>query len=212
MPIIFRQASSDVQLGLWKIDEDVSFFEQKIAYRSTAGHDQKKLQQLASRMLLQELHGNFPFEQVRLNAHGKPILESLSSHFSLSHCRGYAAAVLSEKAEAGIDVEEISDRVLKIEKRFLHQSELDRLFSDGHMQRAVISTLCWSIKETVFKWWGKGGVDFSENIIIQSLNGDEKGTARVSFSLGSLPFLEVHYARHGQLWLTHLCVHHFNPA
>ena len=33
-------------------------------------------------------------------------------------------------------------------------------------------TLCWSVKEAVYKWWGIGGVDFKKDIIIKKISGD----------------------------------------
>ncbi len=34
-------------------------------------------------------------------------------------------------------------------------------------------TLCWSAKEAVYKWWGKGGIDFKKNIKILHINTEE---------------------------------------
>ncbi len=41
-------------------------------------------------------------------------------------------------------------------------------------------TLCWCAKEAVYKWWGKGKIDFKQNIIITNMN-IESETMSVDF-------------------------------
>jgi 4'-phosphopantetheinyl transferase len=121
------------------------------------------LQFLASRLLLKYLEPDFPFEKVMTGTGGKPFLPGGEFYFSISHCGDYAAAIISKKSDVGIDVELINPKATKLNTKFL--SETERALFKNKTDPAGInrqSTLCWSIKETMFKWYGKGGVDFKK--------------------------------------------------
>ncbi len=205
MPLVQLVKQNAADCGLWKIEEDAGFFQANISYVSPATHPGKQLQQLASRMVLESLHPGFPFDEVILNGVGKPVLNNDRLHFSLSHCNGFAAAIVSEKGPVGIDVEVISDRVFKVEKKFLNTHELELLGQvDPHL-RYSYATLLWSIKETVYKYWGRGGVDFAQDMLVTLVNFSDQGIARVAFRKQDANQLEVQFLRYGQVWLSWIC-------
>lgn len=73
---------------------------------------------------------------------GKPLLTGYS--LSLSHTKGWAAMLLSEKSiNLGIDIEYYSDRVNKVADRFIRHDE-----QSGSLAHKLIN---WSAKETVYK-------------------------------------------------------------
>ncbi len=212
MPMLIQQDLRTCTFGLWKIDEPAAFFESRISYRALASQHEKKTQQLASRMVLYSLHEEFPFDKVVVEERGKPVLKGNPFHFSLSHCKGHAAAIVSPHHEVGIDVEEISARVLNIEKKFLHLEELGLVSGYSEARRTEVLTLFWSVKETVYKWWGKGGLDFTKHILIRSVEGEHAGSVMVHFAPLPSSILHVQFLRKGPLWLTFLCKDHFNPV
>ena len=205
MPLVYQQEEDAFRLGLWKIEEDIPFFESAIPYRSNAVNQERAKQQLAARMALESVHRNFPFNQVRIVEGGKPVLKNNASKFSLSHCNGFSAAIVSDKNEVGIDIEPIHDRVLKVEKKFLNEHELDLLASTGAAHRVVYSTLFWSLKEAMFKWWGRGGVDFSRDIEIVEFNADDVGSALMKFAKMPDVIFEANYIRYENIWMSLLC-------
>ena len=190
-------------MGLWEITEDHSFFEQASPYRAVASNPGQQLQQLASRMVLKALQPLFPISQIQLNTAGKPFLPEGMSQFSISHTRGFAAAIISPEIPVGIDIEFISPRVLKVEKKFLNHQEFALLAPLSEQDRIVFSSLFWSIKETVYKCWGNGGVDFAEQIRIQSFALQDHGTATIQFGQSTAVYT-VHYFREGDLWLSYM--------
>ena len=123
--------------------------------------------------------------------------------FSISHTKGFAAGIISAETPVGIDIESISPRVLKIEKKFLNPHEFALLARFSEQDRIVFASLFWSIKETVYKCWGNGGVDFAEQIRIQSFSLQDQGTAAVQFGHAEAVHA-VHYHREGNLWLTYM--------
>jgi len=203
MPLVHTIRDTEMFLGLWEITEDPSFFEQAMSYRSVASNPGQQLQQLASRMVLKAMQPSFPFDQIQLNPAGKPFLPEGMTQFSMSHTRGFAAGIISDKTPVGIDIEWISPRVLKIEKKFLNHHEYALLASLSEQDRIVFASLFWSIKETVYKCWGDGGVDFSEQIKIQSFSLHHQGTAAIQFGQSDA-LHTVHYFREGDLWLSYM--------
>ena len=201
MPLIRSIHNADISLGLWEITEEHSFFEQAIPYRAIASNPGQQLQQLASRMVLIVLQPSFPFDQIQLNPAGKPSLPEGMPQFSISHTKGFAAGIISAETPVGIDIESISPRVLKIEKKFLNPHEFVLLATFSEQDRIVFASLFWSIKETVYKCWGNGGVDFSEQIRIQSFDVQDHGTAAIQCGQ-SAAVHTVHYLREGDLWLS----------
>ena len=203
MPMVKTIENTEISLGLWEITEAPSFFEEASSYRAVASHPGQQMQQLASRMVLKALQPLFPFDQIQLNHAGKPFLSEEMPQFSISHTRGFAAGIISDETPVGIDIEWISPRVLKIEKKFLNPYEHALLASLSEQDRIVFASLFWSIKETVYKCWGNGGVDFSEHIKMHSFSLQHQGTAAIQFGQ-SAALHTVHYFREGDLWLSYM--------
>ena len=137
---------------------------------------------MAARKILKDIYPDFPFENVELGIAGKPFLPHSELDFSISHCNGFAAAMVSKSQKVGIDIEIIHERVLKIEKKFLSTNELLQLNALDPMQRIAYTTLLWSLKEAFFKWWGKGGLEFSSDMIVSHFDLNVRGKANMKFS------------------------------
>ena len=176
MPLFYQQDINETtRLGVWQITEDESFFMEKVPLSREITHPHKRLQHLAGRYLLQALFPDFPYELIRIADTRKPYLQDEAYHFSISHCGHTAAALVSSTHRVGVDVEEATPRIDRILKKFLHPEELDWLNKqtilaardiqdDDLFSDYLLPTLLWSAKESVFKWYGEGQVDFSEHI------------------------------------------------
>ena len=170
-------------------------------------HPHKRLQHLAGRFLLRFLFPGFPYELIRIADTNKPFLSNEEYHFSISHCGDYAAAIVSKNRRVGIDIEIPSPKIERIKNKFLNEKELDQwaignrqyAMGNGQSERDFSAqtialqhlTLLWSAKEAVFKWYGDGGVDFSENILLDALD-HAQGTVDCYFSKKNTDLL-VHY-------------------
>jgi phosphopantetheinyl transferase len=203
MGVIFNDADNSFQVGVWQILEDQPDLEAGMAYRSEAGNLERRLQQLASRKMLFLLAPELDFNRLTVAPSGKPIDRLHKLKFSISHTKGYAAAIVCEGIEAGIDVELISDRASRIAPRFLHSNELKLIEQSHDAGINGIHTLCWSIKETVYKWWGKPGIDFARQIEITELK--EQGLIEVSCKFDRIQrTCGVTVKRFNNLWLTYM--------
>ncbi|MEO6584348.1 MAG: 4'-phosphopantetheinyl transferase superfamily protein [Ferruginibacter sp.] len=170
MPLLYQQNINPfTKIGVWHILEDELFFSKKTSLSpSVVHHPHKRLQHLAGRFMLNHLFPEFPLTLILLAETKKPFLEDEAYHFSISHCGEYAAAIVSTHNRVGIDIEVPQKKILGICHKFLKEEEkivIENLpinFEQG-------LTLAWSVKETVFKWYGKNGVDFKKHIDIRSI-------------------------------------------
>jgi 4'-phosphopantetheinyl transferase EntD len=204
MPIFYQQElSEDTKLGIWKIEEDEDFFLSHVMAQRNVSHPHKQLQHLAGRYLLKFLFPDFPIGLIQIADTRKPFLENEAFHFSISHCGDYAAAIVSKSKRVGVDIEIPSVKILKIEHKFLHDQE--RIMVDNWCgpDRTQMLTLLWSIKEAMFKWWGRGEVDFSEMLRVWGEAPVSNGQLNANFNKGgvSISFAAV-YKYFPQLVLT----------
>ncbi len=172
--------NENTKLAIWKIEEDESFFLQEISLQKKISHRHKRLQHLTGRYLLRFLFADFPNEEIEIADTLKPFLPNEQYHFSISHSGDFAAAIVSKMQRVGIDVEVLTEKAERLKDKFLNEEEL-KIKSESKIQNTnyQLSTLLWSAKETVFKWWSFGDVDFKENILLQNVN--ENGTIDAIF-------------------------------
>ncbi|MGL6269572.1 MAG: 4'-phosphopantetheinyl transferase family protein [Chitinophagaceae bacterium] len=192
MPLFYQQdINENTRLGLWQITEEESFFLEKVPLSREITHPHKRLQHLAGRYLLQFLYPEFPYELIRIADTRKPFLEDEAFHFSISHCGNMAAALVSSKVRVGVDVEEATPKISRILHKFLHPQEMSWLHEQPAFSKEInnddpasvflLPTLLWSAKESVFKWYGSGQVDFSEHIRLLPFELTTIGSIPVNF-------------------------------
>ena len=188
MPIFFQHQINDTtRLGIWKIEENEDFFKNNVPLQRDVTHPHKRLQHLAGRFLLQFLFPDFPYELIQIADTRKPFLQGEQYHFSISHCGDYAAAIVSKYSRVGVDIEIPVKKIIRIRDKFLHPGEIIH-YPVSDIQYL---TLFWSAKEAVFKWYGDGGVDFSDHILLDALD-HAQGTVDCYFSKKNTDLL-VHY-------------------
>jgi phosphopantetheinyl transferase len=210
MPLIYQhQINENSHMGVWHIAEGEDFFLKRVPLQREITHWHKRLQHLAGRFLLTELVPGFPHELIRIADTRKPFLENETWHFSLSHCGDYAAAIVSRDKRVGVDVELVSEKVARVQHKFLTEEEWEMVNSlvdrwslgvgrwaagterslstlGGNSPLSIINfqllTACWSIKEALFKWKGTGEIDFKKHLRIERIElKDNEGKAYCRF-------------------------------
>lgn len=136
MLLSLRQISDDILLGVWRIEPQ--------AQLSVRQNERLAVKRLLARMLDVD---TIDLEHL---PSGKPMLSGW--HVSVSHTRGFAAAILSRSHEVGVDIEYRSDRVGRVASRFLREDEEARTLA---RQLAF-----WSAKETVYKLFSEDALTF----------------------------------------------------
>ena len=201
MPIFFQQQINDTtRLGVWKIEETEEFFKSNVPQHRDVTHPHKRLQHLAGRFLLQYLFPSFPYELIQIADTRKPFLPDEQYHFSISHCGDYAAAIVSKDSRVGIDIEIPVAKIAGIMHKFLSTKEYE-LFHliEPDKNRITFATLLWSAKESVFKWYGDGGVDFRKHIQLRKQHEADE-TINCFFSKKEVE-LTIHYRQFDHLVL-----------
>lgn len=193
MPLFYQQHINDTtRLAIWKIEEDEEFFLRYVPLQQEITHPHKRLQHLAARYLLRFLFPDFPNEEILVADTRKPYLPNEQYHFSVSHCGNYAAALVSSDHRVGIDIEKQTEKIERIAHKFMHENDLYYIATSSLYDRNTLQLLAmmWSAKESLYKWYGLGDVNFKEHM---QLNGGMKQDEEQFL----LPFVfKKHHALH----------------
>ena len=182
MGIIFLKKEKICSIGVWEISESINELKalsEEVKFDQIKS-EKRKLEILAVKALLKEMCGNAKLDY---NQYGAPILDN-NKKISISHSKKLVAIIVSE-LKTGIDIEIISERVLKVKNKFLSSSDnIDESQED--------LTIAWSTKECIFKWHQKGNLNFKDDILIKKINHSSK-TIEVFFdeNLFILNFLKI---------------------
>jgi phosphopantetheinyl transferase len=207
MPLVYQQnINLTTKLGVWHIAEVKDFFLHQVPLQRQITHPHKQLQHLAGRYLLKELYPDFPYELIRIADTRKPFLENEAYHFSISHCGDYAAVIVSSTQRVGVDVELVTEKVAKVKHKFLSDKEQNMIAaiesSSFQLVHESMMTAAWSIKESLYKWYGDGEVDFKEHLHIDEIILTENnGIAHCKVLKNELHNLQVHF-----LFFNHNCI------
>lgn len=191
MPLFYQHNINDTsKLAVWHIIETEDFFLQSVRLQKDINNPHKRLQHLAGRYLLSILHPEFPLHLIEIAQSKKPLLPNDAFHFSISHCGDFAAAIICENQSTGIDVEVITPKIEMVKNRFLSETEINMLPAAD----PVFLTLCWSCKEAVYKWYGKGRLSFKNHIILNEIFVKENtGIMNCRFMMGEEKELKIQF-------------------
>ena len=208
MPLVYQQnINPTTKIAVWHITEKEDFFLSQVPIQREISHWHKRLQHLAGRLLLKEMYPDFPVNLILIADTKKPYLEDEPYHFSISHCGDYAAVIVSKTFRVGVDVELVNDKIEQIQQKFISKAEFQMLSDQVAMNHVQSLTLCWSVKETVYKWWGKGSVDFKRGMVLRSIHGDSS-EGKVYCLFKNATELAVHYLSFNNNFLTWVLTDH----
>ncbi len=185
MPLFYQQhINQSTRLAIWKIEESESFFAETVPLQRDITHPHKRLQHLAGRYLLRYLFPDFPYNEILIADTRKPYLANEAFHFSISHCGDYAAAIVSRNERVGIDMEIPSEKIHRIAHKFVNEEEIKSIYdvrctmydTETNEKLETLLTIIWCAKETMFKWYALGNVDFKAMLRINLKNIKKVGT------------------------------------
>lgn len=168
---------NDCVMGIWKITETrdelfslLSSTNKKKAqqYLSNIKSKRRVLEWLSSRLLLQLLTNDD--KTIEHTDQGQPFLIDNSFQISISHSKDYAVVLLHKYKKVGVDIENYSQRILKIEKRFISENE----YIDPN-KRTLHLILHWCAKETLYKLMNSTEIIFKTHLHIHPFQIEEKG-------------------------------------
>ena len=183
MPLYkLKNTGTESAWGIWKVEESAEELAFTAFEEAPEGiiHITKRLEWLASRVLVRTLleQNDLHYSGIHKDEFGKPFLRELTHHISLSHAYPYVAVQLDSNKSVGIDIEQPTEKLLRIAPRVLSMEELENAGSDIRKH-----CVYWCAKEALYKVYGKRGLHFANQLLVEPFileeTGDLKGTITV---------------------------------
>ena len=192
MGILSITEENNCKIALWEITETLDDLLQLSRTISTTkfNTEKRKKEWIISRLLLNEINPNY---SISYNSFGAPEFNN-NSTISISHSKGLVAVIISQ-LQVGLDIEEISEKVLRVSSKFVSENNLNNLNKEK-------ATLIWCCKEAIYKLHKKGNVDFIKDIIIQPFLIEEKGEIKAQFKNAPLTLF---YTKINSHFLVYVC-------
>ena len=178
MPLCYKIDNDNFSLGLWELSEDENMLlrifssiapKKEFLKAERFKYSARKSEWIATRLLLYDLLNEVV--PIDYDENGKPIINNKDQCISISHTKGMVAIIIT-KNMAGIDIEMLSDRVVRIESKFMSGIESNQIPAKD---KANCLLTYWSGKETLYKIHGGRGLDFRKNIYISPFKLEKKG-------------------------------------
>ncbi len=186
MPIVWNEKiNENAEVAVWHITEEamdlygmLQLNEHERKFYESLQQGKRNLHWLGSRVLLRTLLKTKHYIDVQLDENNKPYLVNFPYEFSLSHSNDYAAVIICKGKKVGIDIERMSEKIQRIKHKFLSDQELSFIQTHHEIEHLYV---CWGIKESLFKLYGKGNLPFIEGIQIEPFeySGDKYAYAKI---------------------------------
>jgi phosphopantetheinyl transferase len=187
MLVFQTQISQNTTLAVWQIVESETFFWDSLrllaedeAKIKNIKLQQVRLQKLACRAVLAELIGNNEVG-ITYTETGQPQIKDYC--ISFSHTKNSVAVAVSN-IPVGIDIEELTPRILKLYPRFMSPQEIDCCNLDNLQELYYY----WCAKEAMYKWVATKNVDFIKDL--QVYKNENKGVVCNQHALRLITFLQ----------------------
>lgn len=173
-----RELDNNVRFAIWRIEESAEDLicrlqldsrEQAVLSRLNKG--KRTLHWLATRVLLRTMLNTSGYIDCPSDENGKPYLANFPQRISLTHSFDYAAVMMSDNGEVGIDLELVKPKIVRIADKFMKPDELAAIGKD----RIEKLYACWCAKEAVYKLQGNKGVSFKDNMTVNPFDYQDQG-------------------------------------
>jgi 4'-phosphopantetheinyl transferase len=207
MPLIHTEEGRlETKIGIWEIHEELDFFRKNLDLNEEdenfldSIHPRRAIEWAASRYLLKTLSGNTTHFSCLHDHHGRPYMPDDPRYISISHSYGMAAVGISQEP-FGVDIQRLSEKVVKIQSKFIGKEERARI---GDEPSKAMLHLAWSAKEAMFKLYSLGEIDFKKHLFVDL--PDEAGRYGQIAGTISKPkehiICDLHYRFiHGYIWV-----------
>jgi len=176
MGMFYLEDTGIYRCGIWKMDEDEDQLRKILGdyeISTPFTNPKKRIEYLSVRALAMMM--DIDPASIAYLPSGKPYLKNNDTNISISHTKGYAAIVLSKLDNIGTDIEQKTERILKIRHKFMRPNE-EKIISEQAGEALIPILLHWSAKESLFKAIPDEGVDFIKELQITNFTPPaEKG-------------------------------------
>ncbi|MFN4084136.1 MAG: 4'-phosphopantetheinyl transferase family protein [Bacteroidia bacterium] len=175
MPIFINKSINGLAtVAVWHITEDKKELYNMLTNGLTLDkYLPDNLHWLASRALIANIFKNTNYKLFK-NEANKPFLkvDDKNINISITHSGKYAAILFSQTKQVGIDLEKTDERINRVARKFINVVE------ESYAKTIAHKTIIWSAKETLFKLYAKGNVDFRQNLIIYPFIINKNGSIK----------------------------------
>lgn len=176
MPLYTSKTIVDgLKLVVWELNESIADLLEKVVLNkeelesfNAITRVEKKREFLAGRFVVEkgcELL-ELDFQGLEKDDYGKPYLKDLALEISLTHTDEFIAVLYSEIGPVGIDLEQPRDKIMRVLPRLFSEQEIADVDNDLNL-----GTIYWSAKEALYKLYGRRGVNFKENLLLNYQDG-----------------------------------------
>lgn len=165
----FEWTASDLAVSIISLREnyplkETFLFDDEKEKLSRLKNEKRSLEFCAIRFIRNQK--NIPFS-IAYSPIGAPYLAGSTLHVGISHSNDLAGLAFA-RFKIGLDIELISDRILKIKNRFTTSKE-EALFSYAEAENL---TIIWTIKEVLYKLAGRLEINLISDLMITSIEGN----------------------------------------
>jgi 4'-phosphopantetheinyl transferase len=171
MPLYFNSLqTTGARIWVWHLAETENTLkmfiseEEFIHIYDNYSHPQRRLQKIATRILLHHL-GEGQAVSLQYDAAGKPSPLEIAGNISISHSKNFVGLLYHPNHACGLDLEEVDARVLRVGPRFINEHEHNWI-NKAELMRDT--GLIWSVKESLYKNIGGGGIKFKEHLQVDA--------------------------------------------
>ncbi len=163
------------RLLIWKLEETAEELYSLLpvfpdmSELATIAHPQKRKEWMASRILLRQLaeSSGISYRGTFKDDHGKPFLCGSEANISITNTAEYVVAALDCARAVGIDMEPVTDKLVRASKKFLSDAEFAHAGTNLNLLSAY-----WCAKEAMFKLNGRASVSFRQAIYVDPFAED----------------------------------------
>lgn len=204
--VYLRELDTHVRFAIWRIEETaeeligrLQLDEAERAVLDRLNKGKRTLHWLATRVLLREMLDTPGYISCPSDKNGKPYLANFPQRISLTHSFDYAAVMMSDNGDVGIDLELVKPKIVRIANKFMKPQELGEI---AEHQRIEQLYACWCAKEAVYKLQGNKGISFKDNMTIQPFQYQDQGVLVLDFeAAGRHEQFNVYYEKFGEYML-----------
>lgn len=178
--VYLRELDSKTRFAIWRIEEtaaellhSVQLNGREKAFVEGLNKGKRTLHWLATRALLRRMLDTTDYIDCPSDENGKPYLANFPQRISLTHSFDYAAVMMSDDREVGIDLEIVKPKITRIADKFMKPEELGFI---SEQQKIDQLYAVWCAKEAVYKLQGNKGVSFRDDMTVQPFEYHEQGT------------------------------------
>ena len=203
MPLILQNTvlKSQIQYGVWQIDEDEQFFIDQLQLPSDQLAELQKVQpkrrieSLASRYVLHHLTESTHPWPLAKTIHQKPYFtEHTEWYCSLSHSHGVVAAAFG-RHECGIDLQRFTTKMSLLAPKFVNELEKDWIDTQYQDESLTMFHYIWSAKEAMYKVYGRKQLDFRMHLVVDPVQPHGGQSSGMIHKIDERHSCALHYER-----------------